>query len=251
LSVDETRIAVNDVAAGRSAPPLRGPRSVLGVQTSPARPTGFMSGLSAAARDLHSRWRRDASLPLHRRLKKARDILLDRRRATRHLRGAHLGARVRAVGKPIVINHGTLIIGEDSTLRSIVAPIHIYVAPGATMTMGRSVRVNSGDTFAALSRIEIGDRVEIGPHVTIQDNSFHDLYDRSRVPDSRPVIIEDDVWLASNCTVLPGVRIGRGAVVVAHALVTRNVEPFTVVSGVPAQPVAKLNPKKFVVSTGS
>ena len=116
------------------------------------------------------------------------------------------------------------------------------------MTLGRDVRINSGGTFAALSRIEIGDRVEIGPHVTIMDNSLHDLYDRNLVPDSKPVIIEDDVWLASKCTVLPGVRIGRGAVVVAHALVTRNVEPFTVVSGVPAAPVARLNPKKFAVA---
>jgi acetyltransferase-like isoleucine patch superfamily enzyme len=107
--------------------------------------------------------------------------------------------------------------------------------------------LNSGDTFCALSRVEIGDRVEIGPHVTIHDNAFHDLYDRELRPASRPVIIEDDVWLASNCTVLPGVRVGRGAVVAAHALVTRSVEPFTVVSGVPAEPVAHLNPKKFVI----
>jgi maltose O-acetyltransferase len=115
------------------------------------------------------------------------------------------------------------------------------------MRLGQRVRLNSGGTFAALSSVEVGDRVEIGPHVTIQDNAFHDLYDREQRPPSRPVIVEDDVWLASNCTVLPGVRIGRGAVVSAHALVTRSVEPFTVVSGVPAQPVAKLNPKKFVV----
>ena len=151
------------------------------------------------------------------------------------------------VGKPHVTNHGTLVIGDDCIFRSLVAPIDIYVAPGATMVLGRRVRLNSGDTFAALSRVELGDRVEIGPHVTIQDNAFHDLYDREQLPTSRPVIIEDDVWLASNCTVLPGVRIGRGSVVSAHALVTRSVEPFTVVSGVPAQPVARLNSKKFVV----
>jgi acetyltransferase-like isoleucine patch superfamily enzyme len=151
------------------------------------------------------------------------------------------------IGKPHVINHGTLIIGDDCVFRSIVAPIDIYIAPGGTMRLGQRVRLNSGGTFAALSCVEIGDRVEIGPHVTIQDNAFHDLYDREQRPASRPVLVEDDVWLASNCTVLPGVRIGRGAVVSAHALVTRSVEPFTVVSGVPAQPVAKLNPKKFVV----
>ncbi len=88
--------------------------------------------------------------------------------------------------------------------------------------------------------------MEIGPHVTIQDNALHDLYDRDKVPDSQPVVIEDDVWLASRCTISAGVRIGRGAVVVAHSLVTQDVAPFTIVSGVPAEPVARLNPKKFV-----
>jgi acetyltransferase-like isoleucine patch superfamily enzyme len=140
-----------------------------------------------------------------------------------------------------------LIIGDDCIFRSIVAPVEIYVAPGATMVLGRRVRLNSGASFAALSQVVIGDRVEVSPHVTIQDNAFHDLYDRELRPASRPVIIEDDVWLASNCTVLPGVRIGRGAVISAHAVVTRSVEAFTVVSGVPAQPVARLNPSKFVI----
>lgn len=203
--------------------------------------------LRTSAQDLYRRWRRDSSLPLSARISKARDILVDRVRAKFYLRSAQIGSRVRVVGRPRIVNEGTLVIGDDCILRSIVAPIEIYVAPGATMVMGRKVRLNSGGTFAALARVEIGDRVEIGPHVTIQDNPFHDLYERDLVPESRPVVIEDDVWLASKCTVLSGVRIGRGAVVCANALVTRNVEPFTVVSGVPAEQVARLNPKKFIV----
>jgi maltose O-acetyltransferase len=130
----------------------------------------------------------------------------------------------------------------------MTAPIDIYVAPGATMVLGRGVRLHSGDTLSALLRVEIGDRVQVGPQVTIHDNSFHDLYDRTKLPESRPVVIEDDVWLASKSTVLPGVRIGRGAVVAAHALVTRDVEPFTVVGGVPARPIMRLDPEKFVVN---
>jgi maltose O-acetyltransferase len=115
------------------------------------------------------------------------------------------------------------------------------------MILGDGVRLHSGDTLSALLRVEIGNRVQMGPHVTIHDNSFHDLYDRTKLPESQPVIIEDDVWLASKCSVLPGVRIGRGAVVAAHALVNRDVEPFTVVGGVPARPIMRLDPEKFVV----
>ena len=81
----------------------------------------------------------------------------------------------------------------------------------------------------------------------INDTSFHELYERHLLPDPLPVVIEDDVWIGAKASVLPGVRIGRGAVVSAHALVNRDVAPFTIVGGVPATEIAKLNPKKFVV----
>ena len=47
--------------------------------------------------------------------------------------------------------------------------------------------------------------------------------------------IEDDVWIAANCTITPGTRIGHGAVVGAGAVVTRDVEPYAIVGGVPAR----------------
>jgi maltose O-acetyltransferase len=208
----------------------------------------MLPGLGASARELYQKWNRDSSLPFTERLRKAQAMALDRSRARLYLRRAEVGTRVRVAGRPRITVNGALHIGDDCIFRSVVAPIELYVSSGATMTLGRRVRINSGATLTSSSRLVIGDRVEIGPHVTIHDNSFHDLYDREMVPEPRPVTIEDDVWLASKCTVLPGVRIGRGAVVVANALVTRNVEPFTVVSGVPAAPVAHLNPKKFVVT---
>ena len=107
--------------------------------------------------------------------------------------------------------------------------------------------INTGASIAAYGHLVIGDRVLISPFVTINDTSFHDLYERHILPDPTTVAIEDDVWIGLKASVLPGVRIGRGAVVSAHALVTRDVEPFTIVGGVPATPVAKLNPDKFRV----
>jgi acetyltransferase-like isoleucine patch superfamily enzyme len=205
--------------------------------------------LGASANSLYEKWSRDSTLPLSARFRKSRNILWDRGRAKVYLRHADLGVGVRSIGKPhVVVDRGTLILGDDCVIRSIVARTELYVGPGATMVLGRKVHVNSGCSFSAVARVEIGDRVEIAPHVTIQDNAFHDLYDRARLPESKPVVVEDDVWLAANCTLLPGVRVGRGAVVGAHAVVTRDVEPFSVVAGVPAQPVAHLDPERFVVS---
>jgi acetyltransferase-like isoleucine patch superfamily enzyme len=54
----------------------------------------------------------------------------------------------------------------------------------------------------------------------------------------RGVVIEDDCWLGAGVVVVDGVRIGRGSVVAAGAVVTRDVEPWSVVAGVPAQRVA-------------
>lgn len=207
--------------------------------------------LFASVCDLHRRWRSHPDISNLERARRVRSLLGDRLRAGYHLRSVETGIGTRVYGRPRIHNLGTFVLGDDCTFRASTAMIDIYVGPGAVLRMGSEVRLHSGDTISALDRVEIGDRVQIGPHVIIQDNSFHDLHDRNKVPDSQPVVIEDDVWLATRCMVLPGVRIGRGAVVAAQALVTRDVDPFTVVGGVPAVPISKLDPKEFSYSPWS
>jgi acetyltransferase-like isoleucine patch superfamily enzyme len=203
----------------------------------------------AFGRSLYQKWMRDESLPVEARFEKAAAFLLGLARAAAYLRQADEVARdVRVIGRPLVRNQGRLTIGPRCVLRSIVAPVELSVGPGGTMIIGADAHINSGATFAALAHVELGERVEVGPHVTVYDNNFHDVYDRNALPESRPVIIEDDVWLCAKSTVLPGVRIGRGAVVSANALVVADVEPFTVVSGVPAREIRKLDPQKFVIT---
>ncbi len=205
-------------------------------------------GTGAPDAGLRSKWRRDSSLPVAKRLGKARSYLADVARARVYLRAAdEVGNGVRAVGRPIVRNEGRLTIGDRCVLRSVVGPVELTTAAGAELRIGPDTHVNSGTSVCAYLRVDIGARVEIAPHVSIYDTNFHDLYDRNALPEPRPVVIEDDVWLCAKSTVLPGVRIGRAAVVSAHALVTRDVEPFTVVSGVPAVVVRRLDPERFVV----
>jgi acetyltransferase-like isoleucine patch superfamily enzyme len=60
----------------------------------------------------------------------------------------------------------------------------------------------------------------------------------------RPIVIEDKVWIGINSTVLPGVRIGYGAIVGANSVVTHDVPPMTVVGGNPAQFIKKVETKK-------
>ncbi|HPU00025.1 MAG TPA: DapH/DapD/GlmU-related protein, partial [Armatimonadota bacterium] len=70
----------------------------------------------------------------------------------------------------------------------------------------------------------------------------HDMNDPDFANVLAPIVIEDYVWIGSRATVLPGVRIGRGAVVAAGAVVTRDVAPLTVVGGVPARPIGERKP---------
>ena len=85
----------------------------------------------------------------------------------------------------------------------------------------------------------IGDKVRIGLRVNIITNN-HVFMDHKRPimeqgSTCAPVIIENDVWIGVNVTVLPGVTVGEGSVIGAGAVVTKDVNPYTVVAGVPAR----------------
>lgn len=90
--------------------------------------------------------------------------------------------------------------------------------------------------------ITIGDDVLIGPNVVLRasDHVFDDAGRpiRQQGHSGGTIVLEDDVWLAASVVVTTDVVIGRGAVVAAGAVVTKDVDPLTVVAGVPAQAVA-------------
>lgn len=88
--------------------------------------------------------------------------------------------------------------------------------------------------------VTIGNDVMMGPRCTILTRN-HRIEDVS-IPMSRqgfaeyqPVVIEDDVWIGANVTIMPGVRVGAGSVLAAGAVVVRDVEPFSIMGGVPAR----------------
>ena len=106
------------------------------------------------------------------------------------------------------------------------------------VVIGSGTYINRYTILDAHLGLRIGRRVMIGPHCYITDAN-HGMNPTASIQaqamDVAAVIIEDDAWLGAHVTVLAGVRIGKGAVVGAGAVVTRNVEPMTVVAGVPAR----------------
>ncbi len=99
----------------------------------------------------------------------------------------------------------------------------------------RSV-INRGCCIDVRSGLRIGADVSISPEVAILTTQ-HDLDDAEFALQGGPVVIEDHVWIGMRAVVLPGVTIGRGAVIAAGAVVTKDVAPLDIVAGVPARPV--------------
>jgi maltose O-acetyltransferase len=159
----------------------------------------------------------------------------------------HVGQGARTLGRPRIDNEGRLVIGRGTLLRSINVPVELGVGQGATLEIGDESVLNYGVSIGCMRSVRIGHRVRIGPYVMIIDTEFHSLYDRKQMPEPRPVVIEDDVWLGAKSSVLPGVTIGRGSVVGVSSVVSADVPPFTMVAGIPARPVKKLDPNQFVV----
>lgn len=86
--------------------------------------------------------------------------------------------------------------------------------------------------------LTIGNNVNVSSNVSIYTLQHdHRSPDFSCAPEGGEVIIEDRVWIGANVIVLPGVKIGEGAVCCAGCVVTKDVEPFTVVAGIPAKKV--------------
>lgn len=111
----------------------------------------------------------------------------------------------------------------------------IEVFKNATLVIGTGVSTNIGATIICGERIEIGKTTMLGRHVTIRDNNGGHYMNRQGFKNTRPVIIGDKVWLTEQCTVMPGVKIGDGAIVGALSLVIKNVPAYTLVSGHPAE----------------
>lgn len=157
--------------------------------------------------------------------------------------------------KSIIIKNGVLILGhkkftqskletrllvdKGATLRfdgktTIGYGSDIEVFRDATLTFGGGGATNIGATIICGERIEIGRNTMLGRHITIRDNNGSHYMNRQGYKNSRPVIIGDKVWLTEQCTVMPGVKIGDGAIVGALSLVVKNVPEYALVSGHPA-----------------
>jgi acetyltransferase-like isoleucine patch superfamily enzyme len=114
-------------------------------------------------------------------------------------------------------------------------PVVVY-AP-ESLTLGSHVDIGEFCVLRANGGMRIGDRVLVAAHAVLTTRGHPEELPRWGKTVDAPIVVEDDVWIGSHATVLPGVTIGRGAIVAAGAVVTGDVEPLTIVAGVPARPL--------------
>lgn len=152
-----------------------------------------------------------------------------------------LGTFEPAVGRIAAHDASTQIRLAASAVLRCQGTVHL--GPGVRVTVGPNARLEIGDgtyvtcdsLIIAASSIRIGAACAISWGVQILDTNFHKpAGDRSG---PAPVEIEDHVWIASNVTILKGVRVGRGSIVAAGAVVTKDVPARSLVAGIPARVV--------------
>lgn len=129
------------------------------------------------------------------------------------------------------------LFGKKPEAVGIFTPVQIDFPK--QMKFGKGIFINHSFTAMSIGGIGIGNNVQIGPHVTIITNN-HDISDRD-VLRCRPVLIEDGVWIGAGATILPGVHIGKNAVIGSAAVVTKDVEENSIVAGNPAGLIRKLD----------
>jgi acetyltransferase-like isoleucine patch superfamily enzyme len=174
-----------------------------------------------------------------------------------HVRLRH--ARNIRLGKAVYLDQGVYLhatpggidIGDRTTIMHNTE-LHVFNfrdLPHAFIKIGRDTFIGESVVIRGQGGVTIGDSVLLAPHAKVLavNHNFSDT--------SRPIIeqgitgrgidIEDGAWIAAGAVVLDGVRVGRGAVVGANAVVTHDVPPHTVVVGSPAKVVKDLRAEQF------
>jgi acetyltransferase-like isoleucine patch superfamily enzyme len=161
------------------------------------------------------------------------------------------------LGRHVYLDHGVylhacpggIVIGENSFVMH-GAVLHVYNfrdLPHAFIHIGRDSLIGEFNVMRGQGGITIGDRVYTSPLVQIL--AVNHVYTDSSRPfieqgiTAEGIVVEDDVWIGAGAVITDGVRMGRGSVVAAGAVVTQDVPPHTVVGGVPARVLKRIEPR--------
>lgn len=131
------------------------------------------------------------------------------------------------------------IVGQEVD-KSVTLLPPFYVDYGKHIKIGKGCFIQQCCTFFGRGGITLGQDVLVGPKVNIITINHDPCPENRSATYATPVVIEDKVWIGINVTILPGVRIGYGAIIGANSVVCKDVPPLTVVAGNPARVIKQL-----------
>ena len=138
-----------------------------------------------------------------------------------------------------IVFGGSIEIGRNTE----ILPGVIVMTYGGIIKIGDNCSINPYTIIYGHGNTTIGDNVLIAGHCMIIPANHNyknkDVLIRDQGLNCQGIIIEDDVWIGSGCSILDGVTIGEGSVIAAGSIVTKSVSPYSVVAGVPAKFIKK------------
>jgi acetyltransferase-like isoleucine patch superfamily enzyme len=134
-----------------------------------------------------------------------------------------VGARARALGRPLVVHPASIEIGEDVLIDSRAGHVQLVCAGRGRLVIGNAVRIGRSTRIAASRYVEIGDRTSIGAGCIVSDA------DGAPGGEEPEIWIGDGVTLGDGVRVMPGTVIGAGVVVAAGSVVRGRIPPGALV----------------------
>jgi acetyltransferase-like isoleucine patch superfamily enzyme len=131
------------------------------------------------------------------------------------------------------------IIGTEIDRSTTVFP-PFYTNFGKFLSIGKNVFINHACSFLDMGGITIEDEVLIGPKVNLITENHPVSPNERRALITKPIIIKRKAWIGAGATILPGVTIGENAIVAAGAVVSKDVPNNTIVGGIPAKIIKKI-----------
>ena len=132
---------------------------------------------------------------------------------------------------------GKIFIGKNSQILDGV----LILTYGGTIDIGENCNINPYTIIYGHGGTKIGNNVLIAGHCMIIPNNH--IFSDKNIPISKQgciakgITIEDDVWIGHGCSILDGVTIGKGSIIAAGSVVSKSVEAYSVVAGVPAKKI--------------
>ena len=157
---------------------------------------------------------------------------------------------VRLSGQHIRAGHNLHIISDRD--RQVSFSTWSFSHHEGHITLGDNVLICPGCRFDSASKISIGDNCMFAAGAYITDADWHDIYDRTEVVGiTRPVILEQNVWIGDGAKVCKGVTIGENSVIGAGSVVASDIPANVVAAGNPARVIKTLNPEKKLITRSS